>query len=88
MYVGINALNPSARSRTKEDIAAIRQVYLDFGHNGTATVQCMIKSDDLPKPNYLVNFSPRKWQTAWKAGRSRTPSASTCSNWEPENIAT
>ena len=66
VYVGMNTLNPGARSRTKEDVAAVRHIYLDFDHNGTAAVQSMIRRDDLPEPNYLVNSSPGKWQVVWK----------------------
>ena len=66
VYVGMNALNPGARSRTKEDVAAVRHIYLDFDHNGTAAVQSMIQCDDLPEPNYLVNSSAGKWQVVWK----------------------
>jgi hypothetical protein len=66
VYVSMNTLNPGARSRTKEDIAAVRHIYLDFDHNGTAAVQSMIQRDDLPEPNYLVNSSPGKWQVIWK----------------------
>ena len=66
VYVGMNALKPEAHSRTKGDVAAIRHIYLDFDHNGTAAVQSMIKRDDLPEPNYLVNSSPGKWQVVWK----------------------
>ncbi len=66
VYVGMNTLKPDAHTRTKEDVAAIRHIYLDFDHNGTAAVQSMIKRDDLPEPNYLVNSSPGKWQVVWK----------------------
>lgn len=66
VYIGMNALKPDARCRTKEDVAAIRHIYLDFDHNGTAAVQSMTKRDDLPEPNYLVNSSPGKWQVVWK----------------------
>ena len=66
VYVGMNALKPEAHSRTKEDVAAIRHIYLDFDHNGTVAVQSMTKRDDLPEPNYLVNSSPGKWQVVWK----------------------
>jgi hypothetical protein len=66
VYVGMNTLKPDAHTRTKEDIAAIRHIYLDFDHNGTNAVQSMIKRDDLPEPNYLVNSSPGKWQVVWK----------------------
>lgn len=66
VYVGMNTLKPNAHSRTKEDVADIRHIYLDFDHNGTAAVQSMIKRDDLPEPNYLINSSPGKWQVVWK----------------------
>jgi len=39
IYVSMNALREDARGRTKEDIAVIRHVYLDFDNNGTAAVQ-------------------------------------------------
>lgn len=66
VYVGMNTLRPNAHSRTKEDIAEIRHIYLDFDQNGTAAVQSLVQRDDLPEPNYLVNSSPGKWQVVWK----------------------
>lgn len=66
VYVGMNTLKPDAHSRTKEDIAEIRHIYLDFDHNGTAAVQALVQLDDLPEPNYVVNSSPGKWQVVWK----------------------
>src|ERR1700733_7444377 len=66
VYVSMNALKDGARSRTKEDIAEIRHVYLDFDDNGTSAVQALLKRDDVPQPNYLVNSSPDKWQVVWK----------------------
>ena len=66
VYVGMNSLKPESHSRTKEDVAAIRHVYLDFDYNGTAAVQSLVIRDDLPEPNYLVNSSPGKWQVVWK----------------------
>jgi hypothetical protein len=66
VYLSMNALKDAARSRTKEDIAEIRHVYLDFDENGTAAVQALLKRDDVPPPNYLVNSSPDKWQVVWK----------------------
>jgi hypothetical protein len=66
VYVSMNALKDGSRSRTKEDVAEIRHVYLDFDDNGTAAVQALLKRDDIPQPNYLVNSSPDKWQVVWK----------------------
>lgn len=66
VYISMNALRPEARGRTKRDIAAIRHIYLDFDDNGTAAVEALFKREDLPRPNYLVNTSPDKWQVVWK----------------------
>ena len=66
VYVSMNTLKEGSRSRTKEDIAQIRHIYLDFDHNGTAAVQALVTRDDLPQPSYLVNSSPDKWQVVWK----------------------
>jgi len=62
----MNALREDARGRTKEDIAVIRHVYLDFDNNGTAAVQDIFKRRDLPTPSYVVNTSPGKWQVSWR----------------------
>jgi len=66
VYLSMNSLKEASRSRTKEDIAEIRHLYLDFDDNGTAAVQALLKRDDLPQPNYLVSSSPDKWQVVWK----------------------
>ena len=66
IYISMNALHEGARGRTKEDIGAIRHIYLDFDENGTAAVQKLLGREDLPIPNYLVNSSPDKWQVVWK----------------------
>jgi RepB DNA-primase from phage plasmid len=66
IYVSMNALREDARGRTKEDIAVIRHVYLDFDHDGNAAVQALFKRHDLPTPSYIVNTSPGKWQVIWR----------------------
>ena len=43
VYVSMNALKDGSRSRTKEDIAEVRHLYLDFDDNGTAAVQALLK---------------------------------------------
>jgi hypothetical protein len=66
VYVSMNTIKEDSRSRTKDDIADVRHVYLDFDDNGTAAVQALMQRDDVPTPNYLVNSSPGKWQVVWK----------------------
>ena len=66
VYLGMNPVKAESRSRTKQDIAEIRHLYLDFDDNGTAALASLLRRDDLPKPNYLVNTSPGRWQAVWK----------------------
>src|SRR5687768_2509706 len=55
VYIAMNALRESSRGRTKGDVAVIRHVYLDFDDDGTSAVEKLLKREDLPKPNYLIN---------------------------------
>jgi len=66
IYVSMNALRHDARGRTKEDVAVIRHVYLDFDDNGTAAVQQLFRRQDLPTPSHVLNTSPDKWQVTWR----------------------
>lgn len=66
VYLGMNALKPSAFTRTKQDILAIRHLYVDLDRDGSASLQALEKSTAVPPPNYLVNTSPDKYQVIWK----------------------
>ena len=66
IYVGMNALKPEARTRTKEDIHAIRHLYLDIDHDGPAALAKIQQSNFVPLPNYAVNTSPEKFQVVWR----------------------
>ncbi|MBN9662290.1 MAG: hypothetical protein J0H49_29095 [Acidobacteria bacterium] len=66
VYVSMNTIKLCSRGRTKDDIAEVRHIYLDFDDNGTAAVQVLMQRQDVPTPNYLVNSSSGKWQVVWK----------------------
>lgn len=66
VYISMNPLKAGAGGRTKEDVDHVQHLYLDFDENGTAAVESLLKREDLPQPNYLVNSSPGKWQVVWK----------------------
>jgi RepB DNA-primase from phage plasmid len=66
IYISMNALRENANGRTKADIGMIRHVYLDLDEDGSAAVDALLQRTDLPKPNYLINSSPNKWQVIWK----------------------
>jgi hypothetical protein len=66
IYVGMNALQHHASTRTKDDIEKISHVYLDLDHGGTASIEALENSDLVPPPNYVLITSPEKFQVVWK----------------------
>lgn len=65
IYVGMNALKPGARTRTKEDIHTVRHLFLDLDHDGPAALRRIRESNLVPPANYTVNTSPGKYQVVW-----------------------
>src|SRR5579864_896563 len=66
VYIGMNALKRDAHSRTKEDIEKIRHLYLDIDRNGPMALEAMENSGLVPRPNYVLETSPEKFQVVWK----------------------
>src|SRR6202035_5144811 len=67
IYIGMNPLRQYASTRTKEDIASIRHVYLDLDQGGLeALAPVENPSAAVPKPNYVLTSSPGKFQIVWK----------------------
>ena len=66
IYIGMNPLRQDASTRTKEDIESIRHVYLDLDHCGPEALASVENSSVVPKPNYVLDSSPGKYQVVWK----------------------
>jgi RepB DNA-primase N-terminal domain len=66
IYVGMNALKATAFTRTKHDVLAIRHLYADLDHDGSASLAAIEKSSLVPAPNYVLNTSPDKYQVIWQ----------------------
>jgi len=66
IYIGMNPLNPNARSRTKEDILLIRNLYIDLDHDAPKSLAAIERSNLVPPPNFLVRTSPNKFQVVWR----------------------
>ena len=64
--MGMNALQHHASTRTKDDIEKISHVYLDLDRGGTASLDALESTDLVPRPNYVLNTSPEKFQVVWK----------------------
>jgi len=66
VYIGMNTLRQDAQSRTKEDIEMIRHLYLDIDRNGPSALKAVETSGLVPRPNYVLETSPDKYQVIWK----------------------
>ena len=68
IYVSMNPLRPEARRRRKQDVAAVRRVYLDLDEEGPRRLGALL--DDgfggkLPMPAYIVHSSEGRYQVIW-----------------------
>src|ERR1700739_3991851 len=75
IYMGMNALQHHASTRTKDDIEKISHVYLDLDHGGTASLEALENSDLVPAPNYVFNTLPEKFQGVWEVEGRTTEDA-------------
>jgi hypothetical protein len=66
VYVSMNTLKSDAQGRTKDDIETIRHLYLDIDHNGSSALETVENSALVPRPNYVIETSPEKYQVVWK----------------------
>jgi len=75
IYVGMNALKSTAFTRTKHDVLAVRHLYADLDHDGSASLAAIGKSTLLPAANYVLNTSPDKYQVIWRVEGIDLPQA-------------
>jgi RepB DNA-primase from phage plasmid len=66
IYVAANPLRSSSRRRTKENIAAIRHLYIDIDVNGEARLAALRASDLVPTPTAILSTSSGKYQVLWR----------------------
>jgi hypothetical protein len=66
VYISQNTLNGDSAHRRKQDVEAIRHVYLDLDQDGDRALKTIKASDKLPRPNFVIDTSPGKHQVIWK----------------------
>jgi hypothetical protein len=66
IFLGMNPLQPTSRSRTKEDVREIRHVYLDLDEAAPASLHEIRTTGDAPAPNVVLDTSPDKNQVIWR----------------------
>ena len=68
IYVSMNPLHAQARQRRKQDVAAVRRVYLDLDEEGPNKLGRLLDEGfhgKLPMPAYIVNSSEQRYQVIW-----------------------
>jgi hypothetical protein len=66
IYLSINSLRPEATGRTRQEVQAIRHVYLDIDTDGPTVLNKVMTDSRIPKANYVLDTSPEKYQILWK----------------------
>ena len=67
VYVSVNAIAPGRRSRTRDDIDAIRHVFIEVDHDGGGVLATINARHDLPTPSYVLHSSPDRVHVFWRA---------------------
>jgi len=73
VYLGVNAYKPDSHGREKDDVAAVRHVYLDIDNDGRAVVDKILKSDMIP--HHVFESSPGRFQALWSVEGLSMPQA-------------
>lgn len=66
VFVSVNAITSGRRSRTRDAIGAVRHVFLDADHDGSAVLSCVESRRDLPPPSYVLHTSPNHVHLLWR----------------------
>ena len=66
VFVSVNAIASGRRSRTRDAIGAVRHVFLDADHDGSAVLSRVEARRDLPIPSYVLHSSPNHVHVFWR----------------------
>jgi hypothetical protein len=66
VFVSVNAIASGRRSRTRDAIGAVRHVFLDADHDGSAVLSRVAARQDLPSPSYVLHSSPNRVHVLWR----------------------
>jgi hypothetical protein len=69
IYAGMNPFKPEllgqSVGRTKENVAAVKRVYVDADVNGAEAINNILNSEKVPAPTVVLESSPGKFQVIW-----------------------
>jgi hypothetical protein len=75
VFVSLNPVAPGRRSRTRESVCAVRQVFLDVDHDSRGVLAVITARRDLPTPSYVLHSSPDRVHVFWRAAGFTTSAA-------------
>jgi len=75
IFVGMNPLKAGSRTRTKDDVALIRHLYVDLDHEAPASLAAIMQSNLVPTPNYVLSTSHERFQVVWRVEEISQPQA-------------
>ena len=68
-FVCMNPVDPVAKNRQKQNIAAIRTVYIDVDENGKTVfdaINASVKASEIPAPHFFIGSSEGKFYAVWR----------------------
>lgn len=66
IYVAANPLRSGSQKRTKENVAAVRHLYIDIDTDGEARLAALRVSGAVPMPNAILSTYCGKYQAFWR----------------------
>jgi hypothetical protein len=66
VYVGVNAIAPGRRARTRDAIGEVRHIFLDADHDGPKVLAQIAARRELPGPSYVIHSSPDRVHVLWR----------------------
>ena len=66
IYVSVNALTPTKRSRTRDAVRAVRHVFLEADQDAPLVLTAIAGRPDLPPPSYVLHSSPNRAHVFWR----------------------
>lgn len=66
IFVSMNPIKTDSFDRKKEDVFAVRHVYVDLDYDGVKSLQRIREDSRIPTPSYVLNTSQGKYQVIWR----------------------
>lgn len=66
IYISVNAVDPSRRSRSRDAITNVRHVFLETDRDAVAFLAALAVRRDLPQPSFVMRTSPGRAHVLWR----------------------